>query len=59
MSDGMFFVFPVLGAVLPIIVTQLSSDQELKSIGRSVIKYAVLLPVVLVTTLVGVFSLAA
>ncbi len=59
MSDGMFFVFPVLGAVLPIIVTQLSSDQELKSIGRSVIKYAVLLPVVLVTTLVGVFNLVA
>ena len=44
---------PLLGAAFPIIVTQMSHDKELRAIGRSVIKYAIILPMVLVVIVVG------
>ncbi len=46
---------PLLGAVLPLLVTQISKDAELKAIGLAVIKYAVVLPATLVFV---IFSLA-
>ena len=44
---------PLLGAVLPLLVTQISNDAELKAIGRAVIKYAVVLPATLVFVIFG------
>ena len=44
---------PFLGAVLPLLVTQISKDAELKAIGRAVIKYAVVLPATLVFVIFG------
>ncbi len=53
MSNSLIIAMPLLGAAFPIIVTQMSHDKELRAIGRSVIKYAIILPMVLVATVVG------
>ena len=53
MSNSLIIAMPLLGAVLPIIVTQMSRDEELRAVGRSVIKYAIILPMVLVVIVVG------
>ena len=47
LSQIMIIFMPLVGAVLPLLVTQISNDAELKSIGRSVIKFAVVLPALL------------
>ena len=48
-----FLAMPLVGAALPIVVTQLSSDAELKAVGRSVVKYAIVLPLALVALVMG------
>ena len=53
MSNSLIIAMPLLGAAFPIIVTQMSRDKELRAIGRSVIKYAIILPMVLVVIVVG------
>ncbi len=47
LSQIMIIFMPLVGAVLPLLVTQISNDAELKSIGRAVIKFAVVLPALL------------
>ena len=42
---------------MPLLVTQLSSDAELKAIGRAVIKYAVVLPALLAMVIFGIVQL--
>ncbi len=48
---------PLLGAALPLLVTQISSDPELRAIGRAVIKCAVALPAVLAFVIFGIVEL--
>lgn len=44
---------PLFGAAIPILVTQLSKDQQLKAVGRSIVKYTIVLPLALVIVVVG------
>ena len=53
LPEILIFSMPLLGAVLPLLVTQISKDAELKAIGRAVIKYAVVLPATLVFVIFG------
>ena len=53
-SQIVIVAMPLLGAVLPLLVTQISSDAELKAIGRAVIKYAVALPALLAIVIFGI-----
>ena len=53
MMNPLIIAMPLLGAALPIVVTQLSSDEDLKAVGRSVVKYAIILPIVLVATVIA------
>lgn len=51
--NALIIAMPLVGAALPIVVTQLSRDEELRAVGRSVIKYAIALPLVLVVAIMG------
>ena len=53
MSSSLMVAMPLVGAVLPIVVTQVSRDRELRVLGRAVVKYALALPLALVTGLVA------
>jgi hypothetical protein len=53
MGEALIVAMPLLGAAVPIIVTQLSKDDELRALGRSVVKYAIVLPVVLMVAVLG------
>ncbi len=57
LSQIMIIAMPLLGTLLPLLVTQLSSDAELKAIGRAVIKYAVVLPALLAMVIFGIVQL--
>lgn len=56
MGKALLIAFPLVGAILPIVVTQFSKDDELRKLGRAVVKYAVALPVVLVAAVIGTIS---
>ena len=56
-TQALIIAMPLLGALLPLLITQISSDAELKSIGRAVIKYAVVLPAVLAIVIFGIVEL--
>ncbi len=53
MSSSLIIAMPLVGAALPIIVTQMSHDRELRAVGRSVVKYAIVLPLALVVIVIG------
>ncbi len=53
MSDVLIIASAVVGATLPILVTQLSKDAELRSMGRLVMKLTIAPPLVLVVLAVG------
>ncbi len=53
MADALLIIVPLLGAVLPIVVTQLSKDEELRKLGRTVVKYTILIPTILTIAVVG------
>lgn len=59
MGEALLIVVPLLGAVLPIAVTQFSKDDELRNIGRSVVKYTILLPTTLTIAVIGAVGLMA
>ncbi len=59
MGKALLIALPLVGAVLPIVVTQFSKDDELRKLGRAVVKYAVALPVILVAAVIGTISFVA
>lgn len=48
MANVWIVAMPLFGAALPIFVTQISKDKELKAVGRSIVKYTIVLPLALV-----------
>ena len=57
MSNSLIIAMPLVGAALPIVVTQMSRDRELRAVGRSVVKYAIVLPLVLVVVVIGLVQI--
>ena len=53
MSPVLIIALSVVGATLPILVTQVSKDAELRSLGRLVMKLTIAPPLVLVALTVG------
>ena len=48
---------PLIGAAIPLIVTQVSMDKELRAVGRSVMMYAIAFPLVLVISIIGLVNI--
>ncbi|MDP6704861.1 MAG: hypothetical protein QF893_00840 [Alphaproteobacteria bacterium] len=59
MGKALLIAVPLVGAILPIVVTQFSKDDELRKLGRAVVKYAVALPIILVAAVIGTISFVA
>ena len=59
MSSTLMIAMPLLGAALPIVVTQVSGDRDMRAVGRAAMKYALALPLVLVVGLVAATGLVA
>ena len=59
MSSSLMVAMPLLGAALPIVVTQVSRDKEMRVLGRAVVKYALAMPLVLVLGVVAATALVA
>ncbi len=53
----LFIVLPIAGAAVPLLVTQVSRDKELRAVGRSVMKYAIAFPLVLVISIIGLMNI--
>jgi len=53
MANAWIMAMPLFGAAVPIVVTQVSRDKELKALGRSIVKYTIALPLALVVLIVG------
>lgn len=59
MSTSLLVGMPLLGAALPLVVTQVSSDQDMRAIGRAALKYALAMPLALVLAIVAATALIA
>ena len=53
MGNVLLIAIPLTGAVLPIVVTQFSTDDELRRLGRAVVKYTILFPATLAVVVIG------
>ena len=52
----LFIALPLAGAAVPLLVTQVSRDLELRAVGRSVMKYVIAFPVALVIAVFGLVN---
>jgi hypothetical protein len=59
MSTSLLVGMPLLGAALPLLVTQISNDKDLRAIGRAALKYALAMPLALVLAVVAATTLVA
>jgi len=59
MSNSLIVGMPLLGAALPLVVTQVSNDKDMRALGRTAMKYVLALPLVLVIGVVAAASLVA
>ena len=53
MASLTVIILAIIGATLPILVTQASIDPQLRVLGRSVLIYAIGLPLALVTVILA------
>jgi hypothetical protein len=59
MSSTLMIAMPLLGAALPIVVTPVSGDKDMRAVGRAAMKYALALPLVLLAGFVAATGLVA